>query len=180
MDPVDAGLLVLRVFLGVLMVAHGSQKLFGWFYGYGLRGTGGYFSSIGYPAGTVMALLVGLVEAGGGAALAAGFLTPFVSFVLVGLFVNVAWAGHAHSFWNHNQPYGIEYPLVLGAVAATFALTGPGGYSVDSALGWSAFGLGWFAAAVFGGLGVGIATLSLRRSLVASSDEVEATDDRAA
>jgi putative oxidoreductase len=51
MDAADAGLLVLRAFLGLLMVAHGSQKLFGWFNGYGVRGTGGYFASIGYRPG---------------------------------------------------------------------------------------------------------------------------------
>lgn len=62
------------------MVAHGSQKLFGWFNGYGVRGTGASFASIGYPAGNLMAVLAGIVEAGGGVALAAGFLTPLVSF----------------------------------------------------------------------------------------------------
>jgi uncharacterized membrane protein YphA (DoxX/SURF4 family) len=126
MDSADAGLLVLRASLGLLVVAHGSQKLFGWFNGYGVRGTGGYFASISYPAGTLMAVLAGSVEAGGRVALAVGFLTPLVSFAFVALFVNVVWAGQGHTFRNHKQPYGIEYPVVLGVVSAIFALTGPG------------------------------------------------------
>lgn len=110
-----------------------------------------------------MAVLAGIVEAGGGVALAAGFLTPLVSFAFVSLLVNVGWAGYAHTFWNHNQPYGIEYPLVLGVISAMFALTGPGAYSIDAALGWSAFGPEWFAASALGGLVAGALALSLRR-----------------
>jgi putative oxidoreductase len=181
MDAVDAGLLVLRAFLGLLMVAHGSQKLLGWFNGYGVRGTGGYFASIGYPAGTLMAVLAGSVEAGGGVALAAGFLTPLVSLAFVALFVNVAWAGHGHSFWNHNQPFGVEYPLVLGVLSAVFALTGPGAYSLDAALGWTTFfGPGWFAAAILGGFAAGVLVLWLRRrpaAVVAESDASAASTD---
>jgi putative oxidoreductase len=182
MDAVDAGLLVLRAFLGLLMVAHGSQKLLGWFNGYGVRGTGGYFASIGYPAGTLMAVLVGSVEAGGGVALAAGFLTPLVSFAFVALFVNVAWAGHGHTFWNHNQPFGVEYPLVLGVLSAVFALTGPGAYSLDAALGWATFGPEWFAAAILGGFAAGVLALWLRRrpaAVVKESDAPAASTDEA-
>jgi putative oxidoreductase len=128
----------------------------------------------------LMAVLTGSVEAGGGAALGAGFLTPLVSLAFVALFVNVAWTGHAHSFWNHNQPYGIEYPLVLAVVSATFALTGPGTHSLDAAFGWAIFGPGWFAAATLGGFAAGLAALSLRRrqaEIVAAPDAPEASSD---
>lgn len=163
MTSIDGGLLVLRLFIGLLMVAHGSQKLFGWFNGYGVRGTGGYYVSLGYPAGAAMAILAGVVEAGGGAAIAGGFLTPLASLAFVALFVNVGWTGHAHTFWNHNQPSGIEYPLVLGVVSATFALIGPGAYSLDALAGWELAGPGWFAAASVGGFVVGVLALALRR-----------------
>ena len=166
----DTGLLILRIFLGLLMVAHGSQKLFGWLNGYGVAGTGEYFESIGYPSGKLMAVLAALVEAGGGAAFAAGFLTPVVSLIFIALFVNVAWAGHGHTFWNHNQPFGIEYPLVLGVLSATFAYTGPGRYSLDSAMDWSLLGPGWFTAAVGIGLVAGLGGLALKgRPKVASA-----------
>jgi putative oxidoreductase len=140
----------------------------------GVRGTGGYFASIGYPAGTLMAVLAGSVEAGGGVALAAGFLTPLVSFAFVALFVNVAWAGHEHTFWNHNQPFGVEYPLVLGVLSAVFALTGPGAYSLDAALGWATFGPEWFAAAILGGFAAGVLALWLRRRPAAVAKESDA------
>ena len=175
-NAVDAGLLILRVFFGLLMLAHGSQKLLGWFNGYGVAGTGAYFESIGYPNGRLMAVLAGLIEAGGGAALAAGFLTPFVSLIFVALFVNVAWAGHGHTFWNHNQPFGLEYPLVLGVLSATYAHTGPGRYSLDSAMDWSLFGPGWFAAATGIGLVAGLGGLALRdKQQVAASNQSEAS-----
>ena len=58
----DAGLLLLRVVLGLVMAAHGTQKLFGWFGGYGLAGTGGYFESIGFRPGRFFAMASGTSE----------------------------------------------------------------------------------------------------------------------
>lgn len=67
MEHVHEGLLLIRVVVGTLMVAHGTQKLFGWSRGYGIAGTGGYFESIGYPRGRAMALVAGSTETGAGA-----------------------------------------------------------------------------------------------------------------
>ena len=68
----DLALLVLRLVVGFVFFFHGSQKLFGWFGGYGLEATGQWMSSIGIPFGTFSALLAGLAEFGGGLALLTG------------------------------------------------------------------------------------------------------------
>src|SRR5258705_11062259 len=68
----DFGLLILRVAVGALLVGHGAQKLFGWFGGYGLAGTGGFFHSLGFRPGKPMAAVAGLSEAGGGPSAAPG------------------------------------------------------------------------------------------------------------
>lgn len=161
---IDAGLLMLRLSLGVLMAAHGLQKLAGWFNGPGLRGASEYFASLGYRGGLLMAWTAGLTELGAGVLLAGGAAFPLAVAGLVGLLLNVAVAGHAGGgFWNHNEPPGLELPLALGLFAAGLGLTGPGAYAVDSVLGWTTGGLGWFAAAVGGGLVTGAASLAARR-----------------
>src|SRR2546430_16184143 len=70
------GILLLRLVVGIAFVGHGTQKLFGWFGGYGPKGTGGFFASKGYRAPVLMAVAAGLSEAGGGTLLAPGVLTP--------------------------------------------------------------------------------------------------------
>src|SRR6185436_10792657 len=72
----DAGLLLARLTLGVLMAAHGSQKLFGWFGGYGLEGTGGFFEGLGFHPGRLFAAAAGFSEFAGGLLVALGFLGP--------------------------------------------------------------------------------------------------------
>ncbi|MFG3050104.1 DoxX family protein [Kitasatospora sp. NPDC048239] len=124
----DAGLLLLRLALGLTMAAHGSQKLFGWFGGGGIDGTGQFFTMSGYPAGDAMAVVAGLTEALGGLALAVGLLTPLAAAAIVGTMVNaiaVTWGG------GFFAPKGSEYELLLTAGAAALALTGPGRYAVD-------------------------------------------------
>ncbi|MFF2543930.1 DoxX family protein [Kitasatospora sp. NPDC058063] len=124
----DAGLLLLRLALGLTMAAHGSQKLFGWFGGGGIDGTGQFFTMSGYPAGDAMAVVAGLTETLGGLALAVGLLTPLAGAAIVGTMVNaiaVTWGG------GFFAPKGSEYELLLTAGAAALALTGPGRYAVD-------------------------------------------------
>src|SRR3712207_4725711 len=112
----DTGLLVFRVVIGLLLVGHGAQKLFGWFAGSGPAGTGGYLAGRGYRPGLLFALLAGLGEAGGGALLTLGLATPVAAAIVVATMVNV-YAGHAgKGLWNHNG--GWELPMVLGTVAA--------------------------------------------------------------
>ena len=73
----ETGLLIIRVVVGLSLVAHGAQKLFGAFGGHGIAGTAGFFESLGMRPGKLFATLAGLGETGGGLGLALGLLTPF-------------------------------------------------------------------------------------------------------
>ena len=130
----DAGLLLGRVILGALMAAHGSQKLFGWFGGYGLAGTGGFFESLGFRPGRLFAAVAGVSEVASGLLLALGLLGPIGPALMVA--VMVVAAGSVH--WPHGlfaATNGIEVPLLYGVGAAMLTLTGPGAYSLDALVG---------------------------------------------
>ncbi|MFI7386167.1 DoxX family protein [Streptomyces sp. NPDC049813] len=127
----DAGLLILRIALGLTVAAHGTQKLFGWFGGGGLDGTGQFFAQSGYPSGRTMAVIAGLSETLGGTALVLGVLTPLAGAAVLGTMINalaVKWGG------GFFAPDGVEYELLLLAGAAALALTGPGRIAVDRCL----------------------------------------------
>ncbi|TCZ77242.1 DoxX family protein [Paenibacillus albiflavus] len=125
------GLLVIRLVVGLTLAAHGAQKLFGWFGGYGPKGTGGFFDSIGFKPGVFLAVLVGLAEFGGGLMVAAGFLTwlgaAFITIVMLGALLKV----HAkNGFWVTSN--GIEFTLIIIAVVVGIAFIGAGDYSLDA------------------------------------------------
>ena len=123
MSARDLGLLALRVGVGGALVAHGSQKLFGWFGGRGLEHTGATFERLGFRPGKLNAIAAGLGEAGGSALLAAGLGTPGASAAVTGTMI-VASSMHLNSGF-FNSKGGLEYPAVLGWSAAALALTGP-------------------------------------------------------
>lgn len=159
----DAGLVVARLVFGLLMAAHGTQKLFGWFGGYGLTGTGGYFAQLGFRPGKLFAAVASAAEIGGGLLLALGFLGPIGPAVILSVMVVAAATVH----WPHGvfaQNNGIEVPLLYGVAAVALALTGPGALSLDAALGlttlWTpGVTVALLAAGVLGGL----ANVALRR-----------------
>ena len=157
----DLGLLVLRTVLGLTLAAHGAQKLFGWFGGHGLAGTGAFFEQLGFRPGKAQAFLAGLMEAGGGLLLAAGLFTPLAAAVIVAvMLVAVVGVHAAKGFFAQNG--GFEYPLTIGAAAAALGFTGPGAFSVDAALGLFP-GPVWGVAALVAGLAMGVAPLVARR-----------------
>jgi putative oxidoreductase len=159
----SAGLLVARLVLGLLMAGHGAQKLFGWFGGYGLAGTGGSFESLGFRPGRAFAAAASLAEVAGGLLVALGFLGPVGPALIISVMIVAAISVHwEHGvFWTAN---GIEVPLLYAGGALALALTGYGAYSLDALLGLQSLwtpALAWVAI----GLGVvgGIANLLARR-----------------
>jgi putative oxidoreductase len=147
----ETGLLIIRVVVGLTLVAHGAQKLFGAFGGYGIAGTGGFFESIGMRPGKLFATLAGLGETGGGLGLALGLFTPFAAAAIIATMIVAILKVHLQKgFFAQNGGY--EYPLVLGAVAAGLAFTGPGNFSLDAIAGLPFAGVKWGLIAL--GLGV--------------------------
>jgi putative oxidoreductase len=163
----DAGLLVLRIVVGLLLVGHGAQKLFGWFGGGGLIGTAWYFRSVGYRPPRLMAVFAGGAELLGGAALAAGFMTPLAASAVVGTMLNASVAVHRRNgLWAIDNGY--EYPLVIAAAAVTLSFTGAGAASLDARLGLGGASIESGAFAVALGLVVGSAVL-VRRAAARSA-----------
>jgi putative oxidoreductase len=127
------GLLIIRVIVGLLFAGHAMQKLAGWFGGYGLAGTGGFFESIGLKPGRAMALLAGLAELAGGLLFAFGLLTPVAAVLIVITMLMAILKVHGkNGLWVTQN--GFEYNLVLLAIAVAVALTGPGDISLDAVL----------------------------------------------
>lgn len=128
----DIARLILRVGVGGVMAAHGTQKLFGWFGGGGLAGTAGHLESAGFRPGRVNAVVAGVTETAGGLLLAAGLATPSTG-AAVASTMAVAAATHApQGFFAMKGGY--EYPAVLGLAAGTLALAGAGRLSLDELL----------------------------------------------
>src|SRR6266852_6351784 len=130
----NEGLLLLRLVFGLVMAAHGAQKLFGWFGGYGIAGTGGFFETVGFRPGKLFAALAGLGEFGGGLLLALGFLGPIGGALILSVMIVATVTAHLGKGLFATSG-GIEVPLLYGAAATALALTGPGRYSLDAVLG---------------------------------------------
>jgi putative oxidoreductase len=130
----DTGLLVARLVFGLLMAAHGSQKLFGWFGGYGLTAVSGYFESLGFRPGRVFAAAAAATEIVGGLLVATGFLGPIGPALVVAVMIVAAVTVHLqHGLFATTN--GIELPLLYAAAVVALALSGYGSYSLDAALG---------------------------------------------
>jgi putative oxidoreductase len=127
------GRLFLRGVVGPVFVGHGTQKLFGWFGGYGIEGTGGFFESLGLRPGKRHATAAGVAEAGGGLLLTLGAFTPLASTVISSTMITAIRKVHASKGpWVTDGGY--EYNLALIAAVTMLAETGPGSPSVDESL----------------------------------------------
>ena len=159
----DTGLLVGRLAFGLLMAAHGSQKLFGAFGGHGLAAVSGMFESLGFRPGRLFAFAASGAEVLSGLLVAAGFLGPIGPALMLSVMIVAAVTVH----WQNGlfaMSNGIEVPLLYGVVAAALTLTGFGRFSFDALFGLSGFWTPqteWVALTL--GIVLGVANLFVRR-----------------
>lgn len=130
----SSSLFILRIVIGLIFVAHGSQKLFGWFGGPGMERHTGLMKKLHlHPAG-FWAWTSALAEFFGGWGLVIGFLTPFAATAVIGsMLVAILKVHRPNGLWNQNGGY--EWPLVLAVNGLVLGLLGPGDFAVDTALG---------------------------------------------
>jgi putative oxidoreductase len=169
------GLLILRLVVGALFIGHGTQKLFGWFGGYGVEGTGGFMESLGYRPGKHYAVVGGIAEAGGGLLLLLGLLTPLAAAAIIGTMINAIFAVHVDKgAWN--QDGGYEYPMVLAVATGALALADGGAASVDKLLGLNLGGLiGWLG--ILLGIIAGVVAANVRKPEVEAEAEADTEDE---
>ncbi|MEC0110672.1 DoxX family protein [Paenibacillus taichungensis] len=127
----DAGLLIIRLVIGFIMMGHACKKLFGWFGGEGISGTAEFFGAIGLRPARVMAVCGGLIELIGGFLFGAGLWTVFaVILLIIPMVVAIAKVHAGKGLWNLNG--GFEYNLVMLGSLIGVALAGAGAYSLDT------------------------------------------------
>jgi len=125
--------LILRVPVGLILMAHGAQKLFGWFDGNGLAGTAQWLSSMGMEPGLLMAILAGGAEFFGGLALVFGLLTRPAALVAAFTMLVAIFSVHiSNGLFSANGGY--EYALTLMVALLSLVVQGGGSFSIDKAL----------------------------------------------
>lgn len=137
-NPTNTTALIARLAIGIVIFSHGAQKLFGWFGGYGFSGTMGFLTG-GAHLPWLIALLVILIESIGSLLVIAGFLTRIAALGILLEFIGVVFTVHLQNGffmnWSGNQKgEGIEFFLLLFALAVILLIAGGGRASVDAAI----------------------------------------------
>jgi putative oxidoreductase len=168
-DGLNLGLFVLRVVIGLTLVAHGAAKVQS-----GLENVGRWFDSEGLRPGRMHATAAASVEMVGGGLLALGLLTPLAGMALVGNMAVAGYVGHRKNGFFIIRS-GWEFTFVLATIAAVLAATGPGEWSLDNAIGLEWSGVAWFIVAAVGGVAAAVAFLAaFYRPVAAPSEAAEA------
>ena len=159
-DGINAGLLILRIAVGIVMIAHGYNHIFR---GGKIKGTAGWFESLGMKPGILHAWLASLTELGAGAMLIFGFLTPLAAGGVVGVMLVALITNHLkNGFFIFRPGEGYEYVLTLLLTGLALGGIGAGEWSIDDAInstwlwGWKGLAIGAVA-----GIGGGIALLAV-------------------
>jgi putative oxidoreductase len=152
----EVGIFIIRLVVGGLLIGHGTQKLFAWFGGHGVEGTGGFMETLGMRPGRPMAVAAGASEAGGGLLLVLGLFTPLAAVLIASTMLVASLKVHrGKGVFASNG--GFEVPLINAAVVIGLAFDGVGKWSLDNAIGWDVSGVAWgigaIAVAVAGALG---------------------------
>jgi putative oxidoreductase len=162
-QTLSIGLLIARLVIGLMIAAHGSQKLFGWFGGHGLHATGEMFGQMGFRPGSLFATAAAVGELVSGLLIVLGFLGPIGPAIMLAVMIVAALSVH----WQYGlfaTDNGIEVPLLYITAAIGLALIGYGRYSLDTLFG---FAMLWTPALLWGALIIGaiggLANLALRR-----------------
>lgn len=157
----DFGLLLLRLGIGAVLIAHGLQKAFGWWDGPGLGGFKTTLSDMGYQHADILTYVAAGTQIAAGALLVLGLFTPLaaaaaLAYVFNGLLANVA-AQHDAGYITLFLPAGNEYQITLIVVLAAIILVGPGRYGLDGGRGWARRPFIGSFAALLVGIGIGVA-----------------------
>ena len=164
----DLGRLLLRLTIGGTFFVHGTQKLFGWFEGYGPDGTGQFFESLGLRPGRHNAIAAGSTEAGCGILVALGLAMPLAAAGLSAVMITAL----RTAVWNEGvKPATGEHEVLLAAAALALTETGPGATSLDSALDVERSGPGWMLAALGAGAAGSAMAISMGRQQPAAPAE---------
>ena len=151
-ETLGLGLLIARVAIGLLMAAHGAQKLWGWFGGHGLRGTGEFMVQLGFPSGNLFAAAAGATEVASGLLLALGLFGPIGPALMISVMtvamITVHWSNGVFAMRN-----GVELPLLYVLSSIVFAVVGFGAYSMDA---WLGFANPWPPLATWSVLAIGL------------------------
>lgn len=165
------GRLLLRLTIGGTFFVHGTQKLFGWFDGYGPDGTGKFFESLGLRPGRRNAIAAGLTEASSGVLVTLGLATPLAAAGLSAVMVTAL----RTAIWNKGfKPGTGEHEVLLATAALALTETGPGAPSLDSALGLGCSGTGWTLAALAAGVVGSTVAIEMGRRQPAAPARAEA------
>jgi putative oxidoreductase len=167
----DAALLILRVVFGVIMIGHGTQKLFGWFGGPGPRKASGFVASRGFAPAMFWTVTGSASETAGGLFLLLGFLSPLGPIAVSAAMLTAIVGFHWPKFWAAEGGY--EHALTMLTVAVAVGIAGPGAYSLDAISGTYLPRTVWMIIAAIAALGFlhSVATAAGRRRVASGAPQ---------